>query len=177
MLAATVAAAAHIGASGVVVHGGHVTDPSPSFSDGCDRWRSALSSFDSHVPVLVENTAGGDHAMTRSLADIERLWDVIGSFNVGVCLDTCHAWAAGIRFDTLVDRLTAVTGRIGLVHANDSRDSFDSGRDRHANLGEGMIPSDALAAVLRTANAPIVVETPHGAQSQMTDMEWIRSVL
>src|SRR3972149_4198589 len=94
------------------------------------------------------------------------LWEEIGSFRVGVVIDTCHAWASGEDMATLVDRIRAATGRIDLVHGNDSRDPHGSSRDRHANLGDGEIPPDVLAAVLRQAGAPIVVETPGEAEEQ-----------
>ncbi|WP_203733204.1 TIM barrel protein, partial [Streptomyces sp. SID12501] len=68
------------------------------------------------------------------------LWDAIGGYDVGVCLDTCHAWAAGEDLETIVERLTAITGRIDLVHANSSRDPHGSSRDRHASFADGTIP-------------------------------------
>ena len=69
------------------------------------------------------------------------LWDAVGQAKggdtVGFCLDTCHAHAGGEELVGLVDRVKPITGRIDLVHANDSRDAFDSGADRHANFGDG----------------------------------------
>jgi hypothetical protein len=95
------------------------------------------------VPLLIENTAGGDNAMARRLEAIARLWDAIGAGRgrrqVGFCLDTCHAWAGGNDLSDVVERILAITGRIDLVHANDSRDTFDSGADRHTNFGSGLI--------------------------------------
>jgi len=73
-----------------------------------------------------------------------------------------------------VDRVRGITGRIDLVHANDSRDSFDSGADRHTNLGAGFIEGDAVADVVRAAGAPAVVETPGGAAEQGADIAWLR---
>jgi deoxyribonuclease-4 len=69
------------------------------------------------------------------------------------------------------------TGRIDLVHLNDSKDPFDSRRDRHENLGKGQIPPDDLVQVVREANAPVVVETPGGSDDQAADIAWIRSRL
>jgi len=65
-----------------------------------------------------------------------------------------------------------VTGRIDLVHANNSRDRFDSRRDRHANLKDGEIPPELLAEVVRDAAAPAVVETP--SEGQEADIVWLR---
>ena len=135
-------AAAEVGATGLIVHGGHVLkndDPAIGF----DNWRKCIDGLEMRVPLLIENTAGGDNAMARRLERIARLWDAIGQAKggdtVGFCLDTCHAHAGGEELVGLVDRVKAITGRIDLVHANDSRDAFDSGADRHANFGEGEV--------------------------------------
>ena len=76
-----------------------------------------------------------------------------------------------------VERVLEITGRIDLVHCNDSRDSFDSGADRHANLGDGEIAADALLAVVAAAGAPVVVETPGGREGQAADIAWLRKHL
>jgi deoxyribonuclease IV len=158
ILQQTCEAAAGIGAAGVVVHGGHVTEEDDDV-DGFVRWRKALDQLESEVPVLLENTAGGDHAMARHFDTIGRLWDHIGDTGVGFCLDTCHAWAAGEVLVDSVDRIRAITGRIDLIHCNDSKDEAGSGRDRHANLGTGNIDVDLLVAVVKAADAPVICET------------------
>ena len=96
---------------------------------------------------------------------------------VGFCLDTCHAHAGGNALETVVDDVHAITGRIDLVHCNDSRDEFDSGADRHANLGQGRIDPDLLAAVVRDAGAPVMLETPGGAAEHADDIAWLRERL
>jgi len=160
----------------VVVHGGHATGDA-TFEGGLERWRKALQSIESPVPILIENTAGGEHAMARTIEDIAELWDAIGEFGIGFCLDTCHAWAAGEELEDLVSRVVGAAGRIDLVHANDSKDLFGSRRDRHTNLGDGEIPTELLIHVIRGAGAPVVVETPEGAEAQATDIAWIRDRL
>ena len=97
-----------------------------------------------------------------------------GGDTVGFCLDTCHAHAGGEELVGLVDRVKAITGRIDLVHANDSRDAFDSGADRHANFGDGEVEPDALAEVVRQAGVPVVVETPGGREGQAADIAWLQ---
>jgi deoxyribonuclease IV len=170
--------AAEVGAIGLVVHGGHVTakdDP----ADGVENWRKFLSRQADEggfpVPVLIENTAGGDFAMARSFDALARLWDAVAEFDVGFCLDTCHAFAAGEDLADAVDRIKAITGRIDLVHLNDSRDEFGSARDRHANIGDGTIEPDVLVAVCAAAGAPVVVETP--AEGQAADIAFLRERL
>jgi deoxyribonuclease-4 len=93
---------------------------------------------------------------------------------VGFCLDTCHAHAGGNNLETVVDDVRRITGRIDLVHCNDSRDEFDSGADRHTTLGAGRIDPDLLAAVVRDAGAPVVCETPGGPDEHRADFTWLR---
>jgi len=169
--------AASIGAKGLIVHGGHVTagdDPSV----GVENWVKTFERMEAPLPVLVENTAGGEHAMARRFDALARLWDGIGGFpGVGFCLDTCHAHAGGEELLTVVERVKAITGRIDLVHCNDSRDRFGSGADRHANLGDGQIDRELLLAVVSAAGAPVVCETPGGVDGQTADIAWLRENL
>src|SRR6476646_9731535 len=173
-------AAASIGAKGLIVHGGHVNkDDDPK--TGFDNWRKAVEATDVKIPLLIENTAGGDNAMARRLDRIEGGWEAIaaadGFDHVGFVLDTCHAWAGGIGLADAVERLRTITGRIDLVHANDSRDSFDSGADRHANFGAGEIDPEEIVEVARAAGAPIVCETPGGREGQGSDIAYLREHL
>src|SRR3712207_4825156 len=89
-------AAASIGAKGLIVHGGHVNkDDDPA--KGFDNWRKAVETTELKVPLLIENTAGGDKEVTRDLERIRGVWEAIsvpeGFDMVGLCLDTCHAHA------------------------------------------------------------------------------------
>jgi len=173
-------AATEIGAQGLIVHGGHVgKDDDPA--TGFDNWRKAIEATDLTLPLLIENTAGGDHAMTRYLGRIAGVWAAIeeaeGADMVGFCLDTCHAHAGGNDLTTVVDDVLAITGRIDLVHANDSRDDFDSGADRHASFGAGRIEPDLLAQVVRDAAAPVICETPGPAAAHVADFAWLRERL
>ncbi|HUF16102.1 MAG TPA: deoxyribonuclease IV [Acidimicrobiia bacterium] len=168
--------AGEIDAAAVIVHGGHVTGDGPH-EEGIVRWRKALDALDTDMRVLIENTAGGDKALGRRVEWIKRLWEEIGSYGVGFVLDTCHAWTGGEPLDGLVERVIDATGRIDLVHANDSKDPFDSRRDRHENLGAGEIPKEDLARLIVSAGAPIVVETPGGVEEQRTDIEWVRGLV
>ena len=140
-------AAAEIGARGLIVHGGHVNkadDPARSASTTGAR----RSSHRPQVPLLIENTAGGDNAMARRLDRIggcSTRWPPRG---LRRRLLPRHLPRVGRRHPARDGgrRVNAITGRIDLVHANDSRDDFDSGADRHANLGAGRIDPDLLAA-------------------------------
>jgi deoxyribonuclease-4 len=166
--------AAEVGAKGLIVHGGHVpTGDDPAV--GFDNWRKCAERTDFKIPVFIENTAGGTNAMARELDSLARLWDAVGDYGLGFCLDTCHAHAGGIDLADVVDKVRSITGRIDLVHANDSRDEFGSGADRHANIGDGRIGADTIAAVIRAAGTPAVVETPGAGHA--SDIALLRKLL
>ena len=174
------AAAAGIAAKGLIVHGGHVNagdDP----AIGIDNWRKTFSRQADEggfpLPILIENTAGGDNAMARRFDRLAALWDAIGEYGPGFCLDTCHAHAGGEALVGIVERVLSITGRIDLVHANDSRDGFDSGADRHANFGSGQIDPDAIAEVCRLSASDVIVETPGGPDGQGADIDYLRTQL
>src|SRR5262249_3508339 len=158
-------AAASVGAKGLIVHGGHVT-AGVAAEDGLENWRKAVERIERPLPMLVANTAGGAGARARDRAAIGRLWDAVpeaagdSGANLGFCLDTCHANSAGIELADAADRIKAITGRIDLVHCNNSRDEFGSGRDRHANIGTGTIDPALLLGVVRAAGAPVICSPP-----------------
>jgi deoxyribonuclease-4 len=176
LLAQHATAAAAIGAKAIIVHGGHLNDgDDPAI--GIDNWRKTFARAADEggfaLPVLIENTAGGTNAVARRFDRLAALWDVVGEFGVGFCLDTCHAHAGGEDLTGIVDRVKAITGRIDLVHANDSRDAFDSGADRHANFGSGQIEAAAITAVCRAAGSDVIVETPGGPEGQGADIDYL----
>jgi deoxyribonuclease-4 len=175
-------AAASVGAKGLIVHGGHVT-AGVDAETGLENWRKAVERIERPVPMLIENTAGGDGAMARSLDGIGKLWDAVAGAagnngeSIGFCLDTCHANSAGIELADAVDRIKAITGRIDLVHCNNSRDEFGSGRDRHANITAGTIDPALLLGVVRAADAAAICETPDHDGSLGADVSWLKQHL
>ncbi|MCL1600101.1 MAG: deoxyribonuclease IV [Actinomycetia bacterium] len=175
-LAQTVEAATTIGARGVIVHGGSV-GPDEEQAVGFERWRKALDSFDVTVPVLVENTAGKGNSIMHDLENYGPLWEQIGDRNVGVCLDTCHAWASGADLENAVGLISDVVGGVTLVHANDSKDEAGSHRDRHENFGDGFIPEELLIGVIKAADTDVIVETPGLVEGQSADIAWLRERL
>ena len=166
----TVEAAAAVGAAGVIVHAGHAED---GIERGFIRWYKVFEETDFEVPVLIENTAGGDNAMGRHIEVLARLWEQLDEFDVGFCFDTCHAHAAGEDLSDVVDRVLAATGRIDVVHANSSRDAPGTGADRHANFDDGKMEVEAIAAMVKAAGADAVIcETPWPAIGD--DIAWLR---
>jgi deoxyribonuclease-4 len=179
LLDKTVRAAEDIGALGVIVHGGHLPE-GDDVAEGYANWRSTLERLETSIPILIENTAGGNNAVARHFDRVGRLWETLDGIETpfGFCLDTCHTHAAGEKLDDAVARIVAITGRIDLVHLNDSKDEFGSGRDRHENLGHGAIEPALLLEVVRGAGADVIVETPDtDVTDQAADIAWLRERL
>jgi deoxyribonuclease IV len=168
--------AAALGARALVVHPGHAED---GIDEGVDRWRRTLEMLESDVPVYLENTAGGENAVARRAEALARLWDAVEAADtrveIGFCFDTCHAHAAGEELADVVERMRAITGRIDLCHANDSRDPPGTGADRHTNLGKGKMDADALRLMIRACEAPVLIETP--PRGFEADLEFVREAL
>jgi deoxyribonuclease-4 len=160
----------------VVVHPGHAED---GIRAGVDRWVRTLDMLQSQVPLYIENTAGGDNAVARRFDALARLWEAVSGAEaeIGFCFDTCHAHAAGEELSDAVERVLAIVGDIDLLHANDSRDPPGTGADRHANLGKGEIGADVLREMIRAANAPVICETPGGADDMRADLAFVREAL
>jgi deoxyribonuclease-4 len=138
------------------------------------------------LPLLIENTASGQASVGRHLDSIAALFDALracdAEVGVGACLDTAHAWAADPVAEKdpggWVERFVAVTGGVDLVHVNDSAAPAGSGRDRHANLGGGVMGLAAIADMLAASGAPAaVLETPGYDDRRAQDVEILRYLL
>jgi deoxyribonuclease-4 len=164
------------------VHGGHVT-AGVAAEDGLENWRKAVERIERPLPMLIENTAGGDGAMARSLDAIGRLWDAVTEAagrrrrQPGLLPGHLPRQLGRHRPCDAADRIKAITGRIDLVHCNNSRDEFGSGRDRHANIGTGTIDPALLLGVVRAAGAPVICETPDENGGLAADISWLKQHL
>lgn len=150
----------YLGVKGIVVHGGQ-GGKGGSMEDAIRWWGECLERLNITVPLLIENTAGGNTAPGRSLESFTRLWEVIGEYNVGYCIDTCHAWAGEMGLENLHERLTKALGRAAdLIHVNGSNDASGSGRDHHANLDLSKEQAQLSLEFARESGAPCILETP-----------------
>lgn len=164
---------ARLGAKGLIVHGGH--NAGGQISDGIAGWVEVLDQVELKAPLLIENTAGGNAAPARTLEGWRELWIAIGGRpNLGVCIDSAHAFAGGIPLDGLADRIIDITGRIDLIHANGTLASFGSGRDKHSSLNDSLIPVKDIAALGQVSGAPMILETPSGLSGQMIELDMLR---
>lgn len=183
---------AAMGARGIVVHAGSAVAGSHR-EDALAQLRSHLLPLldglaDDGPRLLVEPTAGGGQALAATVQDLARWFAAVDAHPMlGVCIDTCHLFAAGHdlaapggtkkTLDALVK--TVGRGRLALVHANDSKDPLGSGRDRHEAIGAGHIGKDPFAELFRhpaTRGVPVLVETPGDAASHRADIDLLCSL-
>lgn len=146
-----------------------------------------LANSDPSITLLMETTAGAGSALGGTFEGLARALDALnGDPRVGVCLDTCHVFAAGYDLRTpeavaeTLGKFDEVIGldRLRAVHLNDSKGAFGSHKDRHANLGEGEIGLEGLKAFVtnpRLAHVPMILETPQEGDGHVRDLELIRA--
>lgn len=176
-LAHALARGAAIGARAVVFHAGSAVEEGAAEA-ALRRVREALlplldaAAARGEPRLLVEPSAGGGGSLVTRVEQLGPFLDAVDRHpHLGVCFDTCHAWAAGHDLAApggmaaTLDTLLATCGadRLALVHANDSRDPCGSTRDRHQTIGQGSIGEAGFAALLAhpaTAGIPVIVETP-----------------
>ena len=168
--------AVQIGAEGVVVHTGSCVTEG-GIETAMRQVREALlpilDTLGEHGPwLLLEPTAGQGRSLCAGVEDLAAYLAALELHpRAGICLDTCHVFAAGAPLDepggatATVDRLVEIggPGRLRLVHANDSMDVRGAFRDRHAKIGQGHIGLDAFTELFAheaTAGVPFILETP-----------------
>lgn len=166
-----------IGAVGVVVHlGSHLGAGFEAVKDQLVKHiKEVISSNSGKTEFIVENSAGQKGKIASQLSEIRFLLESVGSSRLSWCLDSCHAWAAGYTLgkgsgNSLIEsdiveeaEKLGILGQLRVIHLNDSRDKFDSGRDRHDNLGEGLMGKGALVEYVnhpKLNHLPIVLEVP-----------------
>jgi deoxyribonuclease-4 len=180
-----------IGAAGVVVHAGSAVDA--GHRDVALKVMRELvlplldePGADDSPQLLIEPTAGGGQPLAATVSDLEPLFEALEWHpRLGVCFDTCHAFAAGHDVAgpggmrrTLSALVRAVgRDRLRLVHANDSKDPLGSGRDRHTNIGTGLIGVEPFGELFQhpaMRGVPVVVETPGDVAAHLKDLAKLR---
>ncbi|MFE1955904.1 deoxyribonuclease IV [Streptomyces sp. NPDC059524] len=182
-----------IGALGVVVHTGSATGGRPretALAQVRERMLPLLDELthEDDPFLLLESTAGQGSSLCSRTWDFGPYFDALDRHpKLGVCLDTCHIFAAGHdltgpdgmrqTLDLLVE--TVGEGRLKLIHANDSMDVAGAHKDRHENIGTGHIgaePFRALMAHPATANVPLIIETPGGKEGHAADVARLKEL-
>ncbi len=197
-LAHSLGRGAALGALGVVVHTGSATDGDRAA--GLRRVREVLLPLLDSLPedapdLLLEPTAGQADLLCGQAADLGPYLEALDWHpRAGLCLDTCHAFAAGHDLTVaggVGSLLTALAqagaggqagpagGRLRLIHANDSKDPCGSRRDRHQNIGSGQLGTGPFLALLHhpaTAGIPFIIETPGPDSRRAADVATLKTL-
>ncbi|MEO3972976.1 deoxyribonuclease IV [Streptomyces sp. CAU 1734] len=182
-----------IGALGVVVHTGSATGGRTREVALAQVRELVLPLLDELTheddpALLLESTAGQGFSLCSRAEDFGPYFDALDSHpRLGICLDTCHIHAAGHdlaaprgmarTLDLLVE--TVGTGRLKLIHANDSKEPAGAHKDRHANIGAGHIGAEPFRELLRhpaTDGVPLIIETPGGPEGHAADVARLKSL-
>ncbi|WP_245940879.1 deoxyribonuclease IV [Thermasporomyces composti] len=191
-VAHNLARAAAIGARGVVVHTGSCVSEG-SYSQAMRQLRDRLLPLLDALPpdgprLVLEPTAGQGRSLCAGVDDLPAYLDALDRHPaLGICLDTCHVFAAGADLDQrggmtrTLDRVVAYAGpdRLLLVHANDAKDPRGSYRDRHERIGRGHIGKAAFRALFRhpaMRGVPVIVETPGGKEAWREDIALLKAL-
>jgi deoxyribonuclease-4 len=184
----TVRACDALGVDFLVLHAGAggPTEPEAALERAAMTLRIGADHAE-HVQVLVELMAGTSGAVASTIPEAARLLEAADVDVLGLCLDTCHLFAAGYALDTidgvetLFDEIKAegLTDRVALIHANDSLYPRGERRDRHENIGDGFIGLDGWRAIVarpELAQLTLILETPGEAERQAADITLLRSL-
>ena len=169
-------AGAALNAVGVVLHPGSALKNGGSVEKAIERAGAVIGeALKESAPggiLHLEDTAGAGGTLGRSFEELAALIEAAGGGErIGVCLDSCHLLASGYDIRTaqglsdVLDDFDSIVGldRLGSLHVNDSVTELGSNRDRHANLGDGEIGADGIAAFLsepRFDGLPVIFEGP-----------------
>lgn len=188
-LQAELDAAATIGAEYVVFHPGAHTGSGRE--SGIERIAEGIDSLDipEGVTLLLENTAGKGTTLGKSFGELREMIEKADTsgHKLGVCIDTCHAHAAGYDlksedgFRDMLQELEQDLGldRVKLLHLNDSKDERGSEKDNHENIGKGEIGESGFRNVVNAdefRDLPMVLEVPGGQDGYSKDIEKIKSL-
>ena len=131
---------------------------------------TAVSGLDDFPMILLENTSGKTNEIGSTFSEIGEIIDKVSTDKVGVCFDTCHAYARGYNIATqdglqkTIDEIEVNLGmdKIHLVHLNDSKGELGSRLDRHNHIGEGNIGEKGFINFLSSGfrEKPLILETP-----------------
>lgn len=176
-----------LGLQALVSHPGNFMDDRASGMDrNADAITAALEVVPGRTRLLLETTAGSGTALGASFEELAALIERVAPSvqgRVGVCLDTCHVFAAGYDlvtdYDGVWSRFGDVIGyeRLGMMHLNDSKAPLGSRRDRHELIGEGALgerPFQRIMTDPRLTAVPKVIETPKLGDAETTDARMLR---
>ncbi|MFA6537202.1 MAG: deoxyribonuclease IV [Patescibacteria group bacterium] len=177
-----------LGAKYVMTHLGSAKD----FTDNkalelvIDGLKQVMNGYNGKTQLLIENSAGTGQIIGDSFEEIGYLLDNLKGFSIGVCLDTCHAFASGYDFRTKKELQNVTKSfeknigleKLKLFHLNDSKTEFNSHKDRHADLGNGSLGFESFKNILaekKFAKVNCILETPEENSNYKKEIVWLKN--
>jgi deoxyribonuclease-4 len=189
LLEADLATAARGGMRFVNTHLGSygTRDRDQGFAAIVGALETALSGIQPGVFLVVENSAGAGNLAGGTLEELGTLVSTIAHPQLGICLDTAHAWAAGYRIDSkegvdrFVERAEETIGldRLMMFHFNDTEVELGASRDRHWHIGEGKIGFEGFRSLLarpELRDKTAILETPGEDADDLRNMQTILTI-
>lgn len=162
-------------------------DRRAGFVSICRALEDVLADIAPGVELVLENSAGAGNLAGGTLDELGEFVKTVGHPQMGICLDTAHAWAAGYRLDTtsavraFFDEVEEKIGidRVQMFHFNDTEVPLGGSRDRHFHIGEGNIGFEGFRAILaipEIAEKTAILETPGEDEDDIRNMKTILSI-
>lgn len=139
---------------------------------------------DQTTTVLLETMAGKGTEIGRSFEEIKEILDGVNfSEKMGVCLDTCHVYDAGYdivnNLEGVLEEFDRIIGlnKLRAIHLNDSKNPFESHKDRHEKIGQGSLGKEAIVRVInhpKLCNLPFFLETPNELSGYAEEIKMLR---
>lgn len=183
---------ARINGDGVIVHVGSMKDQ-PDDETGYAQVAEAIREIIAEIPrearLLLEVAAGSGAIIGDRMEELARIYELLGApKQVGFALDTQHMWASGYDWqndlNAIVEQIGGIFGfdNVGAIHLNDSKVELASRKDRHENLGDGLIGLDAIRSVFThpaLSAIPFILETPcmKDPETAAVDVAKLRAML
>ena len=136
--------------------------------------------------VLLETMAGKGTEIGRTFEELKQIIDGVRlKHKIGVCLDTCHVYDAGYdivhSLDGVLEHFDRIIGldRLYAIHLNDSKNPFDSKKDRHETIGKGQIGLEAIVSIInhpKLRKLPFILETPNELEGHEKEIKLLRGL-
>ena len=160
--------------------------------NGCTKSLQSYSDLglpSNRVKILLENSAGQKNSIGSQIEEIQNIFNILGKTDYGLCIDTCHLFAAGYDLSTesgvstLFEKIDSLIGieNIKIIHLNDSKGDLGSNLDRHYHVGLGKIGENGLRYLVnykKLNKVPFIMETPiDSVRNDLDNIEFVRNVL
>jgi deoxyribonuclease-4 len=172
-----------------MTHLGSSTDrgPKEALEKVIEGVEKILNGYTGSTQFLIEMSAGAGNIIGDTFEEIAKIIKALPQFDIGVCLDTCHAFVSGYDLHTqravegTFEKFDKAIGlsRLKLIHANDAKNAVGSHLDRHEHIGYGKIGKEGFYALMHyavLADVDFILETPPGGGQDVNDLKMLKEL-